>query len=358
MFSVGSTVAARYRVERLIARGGMGEVWEASDLVLQRRVALKNVHAHHLNSTPGAEDIFRDEAMAAARLQGHSNVLTLFDYGRLPPPDGTAYLVMEYVDGPTVADWLAKAAPNLDKSTLLLMKLFVGWHLCRAVAYAHAQSVYHRDIKPLNAFVTTFGVVKIGDFGLARFAEAVTRVHTVGHMMSAAYAAPEQWRDEKYTHATDVYQLGCTLYQLIADRLPFRQGGVGLMNAHLNLAPDPLVQHAPLAPTSVCELVDRCLAKKTADRPPLWKVHDAIIAELAGVYQMKVRTAGLPDALLDEIGAVTQFNVPALKKGSYTWTYPDFTECLEEAVQLSLLGFHQFTITRVSTQAPLPKPTP
>ncbi len=130
------------------------------------------------------------------------------------------------------------------------------------------------------------------------------------------------------------------------------------MHAHLNLTADSLAKHAPLAPKKVCDVVDRCLAKKAGDRPPLWKVHDEIIAELAGVYQMKVDTAGLSDELLEDIGEVTQFNVPALKKGSYTWTYPDFTECFEEAVQLSLLGFHRFTITRVSTQSSPPSATP
>ncbi len=205
------TLDGRYHVTERIAAGGMGEVYRAHDAVLAREVAIKVLH-RSLAGDQGFVDRFRREARAAATLN-HPNIVTVFDWGAV---DGVYYMVMEYVHGRSVREILnargalapAQAAAILDQTLA-------------ALDHAHAKGIVHRDLKPENILITTEGVVKLTDLGLARaFADAKnTRAGAVTGTVQ--YLAPEQIRGEPADPRSDLYSLGVVAYELLTDRLPF-----------------------------------------------------------------------------------------------------------------------------------------
>ena len=205
------TLDGRYTVLERIAAGGMGEVFLARDTVLAREVAIKVLH-RSLSGDQAFVDRFRREARAAAGLS-HPNIVAVYDWGAV---DGIYYMVMEYVRGRGVRDLLnlyGKLEPaqacEVVRQTLL------------ALGHAHAQGIVHRDIKPENVLVTTDGVVKVADFGLAR-AYADGRATQAGAVTGTVqYLAPEQIRGEPADPRSDLYSLGIVTYELLTGKLPF-----------------------------------------------------------------------------------------------------------------------------------------
>jgi eukaryotic-like serine/threonine-protein kinase len=205
------TLDGRYHVIERVASGGMGEVFRASDAVLTREVAIKVLH-RSLAGDQAFVDRFRREARAAAGLS-HPNIVAVYDWGSV---DGIYYMVMEFVRGTGLrdllngADYLEPAqAAEVVRQTLL------------ALEHAHRQGIVHRDIKPENILVTTDGVVKVADFGLAR-AYADGRQTEAGTVTGTVqYLAPEQIRGEPADPRTDLYSLGIVTYELLTGRLPF-----------------------------------------------------------------------------------------------------------------------------------------
>ena len=205
------TLDGRYHITERIAVGGMGEVYLAHDAVLAREVAIKVLH-RSLSGDQGFVDRFRREARAAATLN-HPNIVTVYDWGAV---DGIYYMVMEYVHGRSVREILnargalapAQAAAVLDQTLA-------------ALEHAHAKGIVHRDLKPENILITTEGVVKLTDLGLARaFADAKsTRAGAVTGTVQ--YLSPEQIRGEPADPRSDLYSLGIVGYELLTDRLPF-----------------------------------------------------------------------------------------------------------------------------------------
>jgi serine/threonine-protein kinase len=205
------TLDGRYHITERIAAGGMGEVYRAHDAVLAREVAIKVLH-RSLAGDQGFVDRFRREARAAATLN-HPNLVTVFDWGAV---DGVYYMVMEYVHGRSVREVLnargalapAQAAAVLDQTLA-------------ALDHAHTRGIVHRDLKPENILITTDGVVKVTDLGLARaFADAKnTRAGAVTGTVQ--YLAPEQIRGEPADPRSDLYSLGIVGFELLTDTLPF-----------------------------------------------------------------------------------------------------------------------------------------
>ena len=205
------TLDGRYHITERIAAGGMGEVYRAHDAVLAREVAIKVLH-RSLAGDQGFVDRFRREARAAATLN-HPNLVTVFDWGAV---DGVYYMVMEYVHGRSVREVLnargalapAQAAAVLDQTLA-------------ALDHAHARGIVHRDLKPENILITTDGVVKVTDLGLARaFADAKsTRAGAVTGTVQ--YLSPEQIRGEPADPRSDLYSLGIVGFELLTDTLPF-----------------------------------------------------------------------------------------------------------------------------------------
>lgn len=280
----------RYRLERLIARGGMGEVWLATDTELDRPVALKTVNPSHLATNPKAISVLRDEAKTGASLIGHPNVVCVLDYAKFEKElDIIHYIVMEYVKGISLAEWIENTSQALKKKTQYYLNLFIAWELCKAIGVAHRNDILHRDIKPLNVFLSNYGITKVGDFGLARFVEAITRTHTVWQAMSPAYAAPEQWKGRKHDVTTDIYQLACTLYHLFAGRLPFDNAGLpAMMNAHLNETPTDPKDFASNVSDDLSKMILKGLEKKQNDRVSLWEINDVIAEEIRGTYNLSL----------------------------------------------------------------------
>ena len=208
-----------YRVEAKLGAGGMGEVYRAVDTRLGRTVAIKVVRAEMANFTEFRER-FEREARATSALN-HPHICTLHDIGE---QDGAPYLVMEYVEGETLAARLRQGPLPLD------VLLRYGVQTASALAWAHARGIIHRDLKPANLMVTPCGV-KVLDFGLAKFALGVADPSpgaSIPNLVigTPAYMSPEQSRGETLDGRSDIFALGCVLYQAATGIVPFRGASV------------------------------------------------------------------------------------------------------------------------------------
>ncbi|MEQ4210087.1 serine/threonine-protein kinase [Actinopolymorpha sp. B9G3] len=254
---VGTSVG-RYRLDELLSRGGMGEVWRAFDTTLGRPVAVKLLRAGLTDAADKKR--FVREARSAAQLS-HPNVVAIFDVGDWL---GSSYLVMELLEGKTLAEELADNGPLPIADVRDL-----GAQAAAGLMAAHAAGVVHRDVKPSNLVRTREGTLKVVDFGIARVLnEASTRLTRTGTIVgTAAYIAPEQARGTDADARTDLYALGCVLYQLLAGRTPFVGGPTEVMYAHLYTEPEPVTRLRPDVPADLEALILSLLAKDPANRP-------------------------------------------------------------------------------------------
>ena len=251
----GLTFGGRYQLSSRVAIGGMGEVWQATDLVIGRTVALKILKDEYLGD-PGFLERFRAEARHAA-LVNHEGIANVFDYGE---EDGSAYLVMELVPGEALSTMIER------EHTLPVDKVLdIVAQTANALQAAHAVGLVHRDIKPGNLLITPDGRVKITDFGIARIADQVPLTATGQVMGTVQYLSPEQASGHPASPSTDIYSLGIVAYECLAGRRPFTgESQVAIAMAHINEQPPPLPNDVP---EPVSALVMSCIAKKPADRP-------------------------------------------------------------------------------------------
>ncbi|MGD6741493.1 protein kinase domain-containing protein [Streptomyces sp. BH106] len=259
-------LAGRYRLVRPLGQGGMGEVWEARDEALGRPVAVKVISmlAGGGSTADEARARFLREARITAALQ-HPHIVTVHDVGTAVTAEGsTPFLVMELLRGEGL-DAAVRRGP-VDGVEAARW----GGQVCEALAEAHAAGVLHRDIKPANLFVTASGRVKVLDFGIARAADASAtdgRLTRTGLVIgTAAYMAPEQARGYP-EQSSDLYALGCVLFELRTGRLPFTAPDtLGFLTAHLNDAPPVPSSVAPGLSPAWDSLILRLLAKAPGDR--------------------------------------------------------------------------------------------
>ncbi|MFJ4280211.1 protein kinase [Streptomyces massasporeus] len=253
-------LAGRYRLDVEIGRGGMGEVWRAYDETLARAVALKLLLPQDTDAT--ATSRFRLEAQTAGRLN-HPNVVGVLDFGEY---DNRLYLVMELVEGDSLAGVLnGSGALPAEQVADLAAQASAG------LAAAHGQGIVHRDVKPANLLLDTNGTLKIGDFGIARFLDDPGAALTAtGQIVGTGlYLAPERALGKQAGPASDMYSLGCVLYQLLSGRPPFQADtAVALLHQHLDSAPVPPRELgvAGLPPAFENYLLG-LLAKQPEDRP-------------------------------------------------------------------------------------------
>ena len=255
---IGRLVDSRYEIVDRLARGGMATVYRAHDRRLDRTVALKLMHAH-LADSPDFVSRFRREARAAARLS-NPGVVAVYDQGSL---DGVAYLVMEYVEGPTLRD-LITAGPLSVKEALGLVA-----QLLRPLGAAHRAGLVHRDIKPENVLLPSDGsVAKVADFGLARAVTEVTQTTTGNVLGTVAYLAPELITSGDSTSRADVFSAGVVLYELLTGEQPFSADSpiqIAFRNVHEDVPlPSKLV---PDMPADVDELVATMTRRESQERP-------------------------------------------------------------------------------------------
>ncbi|GAA0276344.1 hypothetical protein GCM10010302_12500 [Streptomyces polychromogenes] len=261
----GLELDGRYQLMSLIGVGAMGEVWEAFDLRMRRPVAVKLVR--EADEPSEAEWRFTDEIRAAAGLD-HAHVVTVHDCGEHRTGGGQRllFLVMERVDGTDLARVFAEPGP-------LPWYDVVHWsaQVAQALAAAHGRNIVHRDVKPANVLRTRTGVIKLADFGVAKMLDELARAgrsHPGTVLGTPSYMSPEQAWGEAVDFRSDLYGLGCLLYEGLTGTLPFpgadRQT---VLRKHTEEAPPPLAERAPEVPAAVGDLVMRLLAKRPADRP-------------------------------------------------------------------------------------------
>jgi eukaryotic-like serine/threonine-protein kinase len=251
----GVTFGGRYELDSRIAIGGMGEVWEATDHVIGRTVAIKILKDEYMGD-PGFLERFRAEARHAA-LVNHEGIASVFDYGE---ENGSAFLVMELVPGEALSTILERDGSLSTDKTLDIVA-----QTSAALQAAHAAGLVHRDIKPGNLLITPDGRVKITDFGIARIADQVPLTATGQVMGTVQYLSPEQASGHPASPATDTYSLGIVAYESLAGKRPFTgESQVAIAMAQINEQPPPL---PPTVAEPVQNLVMAMIAKKPEDRP-------------------------------------------------------------------------------------------
>ena len=256
----GRTLDGRYEVQGELGRGGMAKVYRGTDTVLGRPVAVKVLSAQYTDDANFVTR-FRREAQAAARLN-HPNLVQVYDTGS---DDGVHYIVMEYVDAKTVADLLSGGHIMPDRAAELAEAV------CDALVVAHAHGVVHRDIKPANIMVTRNGQVKVTDFGIARVTSNETVAQTAAVLGTASYLSPEQAQGGPIDQRSDLYSLGCVLYEMLTGRPPFTADSpVAVASKHvLEQAPPPSRLNPDVTP-QLDAVVMRALSKNPDNR-----YHDA-----------------------------------------------------------------------------------
>ena len=248
-------LADRYDLGRRLGQGGMAEVYDALDRVLDRPVAVKVLRSGLADQ---AQERFLREARAAASL-AHPNIVAVYDTGR---QGEMAYLVMERVDGPDLARVLRDGPVPLRQATR------IAEDVLGALAAAHARGIVHRDVKPGNILLARDGTAKLTDFGIAKRSLADTQLTATGQVFGTpSYLSPEQARGEQAGPASDLYAVGCVLYEMIAGHPPFvADEPMAVVHAHLRQSAPPLFGARPGVDMGLVRVVERALAKDPADR--------------------------------------------------------------------------------------------
>ncbi|WP_205323777.1 serine/threonine protein kinase [Glycomyces sp. YM15] len=263
----GTLIAGRYRLDRVIAAGGMGSVWRAEDERLERTVAVKVLHAG-LDASQRPRDRFEREAKTLASLKGPGCV-EVYDFGEEPDGDRTVvFLVMELVDGVSLAELLHREERLDPARTMRIMA-----EAAEALAAAHRRGIVHRDIKPGNILVDADDRVKVVDFGISLFANRARLTPSDQVLGTAPYVSPEQLRDKGVSGASDLYSLGAVAYECLAGTPPFdAEDPAAVIHGHLYSEPPALPADVP---AEVAGVVSRSLQKSPEER---WESGDVLAA--------------------------------------------------------------------------------
>jgi beta-lactam-binding protein with PASTA domain/tRNA A-37 threonylcarbamoyl transferase component Bud32 len=277
---IGKRLNGRYKILQLIGGGGMANVYLANDMILERDVAIKVLRLDFVNDEQFIKR-FRREAQAATSLN-HENIVSIYDVGE---DEGIYYIVMEYVRGCTLKQYIQQHAPLTVSEVLRIMEQLTG-----AIAHAHQNRIVHRDIKPQNILINEDGTVKVTDFGIAVALSSTTITQTNSVLGSVHYLSPEQARGGIATEKTDIYSLGIVMFELLTGRLPFSgESAVSIVLKHLQADTPSLRQWNPNIPQSVENIVLRATAKNPLHR-----------YESVSEMQEDIRTALLPERLHEE----------------------------------------------------------
>src|SRR6188474_2754805 len=256
-----TVIAQRYELQRMLAQGGMAEVWLAVDLTLDRKVAVKWLKPN-LATDEVVTERFRREAIAAASLN-HPNIVAVHDVFE---QDGRQAVVMQLVEGKSLRQLL-----DTQKRLSPELTCHIGTCVALALDHAHAAGFVHRDVKPGNIMITSDGRVLLTDFGIAKGLQSPDADLTSDNIMmgTAKYLSPEQVRGKKLDGRADLYSLGLVLYECLAGRVPF----VGASDADTALArlqrdPTDLARLRPTLSRGLINLIHRTLARNPAHRPP------------------------------------------------------------------------------------------
>ncbi len=322
-------LSGRYEPQRLIARGGMADVYRAHDRLLDRTVALK-VLFRELSVDRAFVERFRREAQSAAGLS-HHNIVSVYDWGE---DGGTYYIVMEFVEGLPLSAILRTNGPMTPQRSSE-----IAAEVASALSYAHKHNVVHRDVKPGNVIITEDGQVKVTDFGIARAFNTEDSLTQTGSVMgTATYFSPEQAEGVGVDGRSDIYSLGIVLYEMLAGRPPFiGDTPVAVASKHVRESPPALSSLVSSVPPQLEAIIDKCLMKSPQLR---YQSADALRADLLsfsqgrevlGISTSTDTTTVLPQAELigsANAGAGTTMVVP--KVGSAVSTNGKLPEGEEE----------------------------
>jgi serine/threonine protein kinase len=325
---VGTIFLDRYRITELIAKGGMGIVFKAFDQVMNRDVAVKLLHAH-LMEDPKAKQRFEKEMSICINFK-HPNVVSVFDYGY--SPEQIPYMVMEYLDGATLDDL------HLSEGTLTL-QLFIRvfTQVCAALMHAHSKQYVHRDVKPRNIVMIPQEngdyLVKLVDFGIAKIVgqteNTLQKLTQTGDALgSPFYMSPEQCRSMPMDDRSDIYSLGCVMYESISGKLPFNgPNAISTLFMHVNDRAEPFSAYRPdlHIPGEVEQIVLKMLEKEPLDRYQSVQdvLHDLVeFSKTRPNLELKAPSAGEQSGAGDRANANTQ--ATQLKETSVSTALPDF----------------------------------
>ncbi len=255
--NIGEVFDGRYRINRTIGVGGMAIVYEATDLVTNKRVALKMLK-DSISDNPQALRRFINESKAVAMLN-HPNIVKILD---VSVKTEHKFIVMEYISGITLRDYMnKKQILNWREALAFITQILL------ALDHAHMKSVVHRDIKPQNIMVMEGGVIKVADFGIAKIpdAETVTMIdHAVGTIY---YISPEQAKGKKIDSRSDLYSLGVMFYEMVTGKLPFlAENSYGIMHKHINDAPIPPSKLNSRLPLGIEQIILTAMEKAPENR--------------------------------------------------------------------------------------------
>jgi tetratricopeptide (TPR) repeat protein/predicted Ser/Thr protein kinase len=258
---------SHYMILEKLGEGGMGVVYKAQDVQLQRPVALKFLPPHVVDH-PAEKERFIHEAQAASALN-HPNVTTIYEIGE--SPEGL-FIAMEYVEGKTLKQIAEKEEPSLKRI------LDIAIQICEGLNAAHKKEIVHRDVKSDNIMITPEGQVKITDFGLAKLKGATKITDARSTLGTAAYMSPEQASGEEIDSRSDIFSFGVVLYELITGRLPFKgEHHAAIIYAILNETPEPLIRYRANVPEALQRIVEKALEKDKEER---YQHIDDLLADL------------------------------------------------------------------------------
>jgi serine/threonine-protein kinase len=287
----------KYELHQLLGEGAMGIVWKAYDTVLRRYVALKLLSSS-FRKTKDMQERFLREARAAGAIQ-HANIVTVYDLGEA---EGQLYIAMELVEGRDLSDMITLRDPlALERKLDITIEVLTGLH------FAHQRGVIHRDVKPSNVRVAPDGRVKIMDFGIARLqkADATGSGAIVG---TPTYMAPEQITNGAITPATDVFSVGCMLYELLCYQRPFEAESVhGVLYQVLTTEPRPLRTVAPSIPAALERVVAKAMNKVPHER------YESAGQMMSTLQQIRSALSGADDEATQPLGRWTPLPAPVLK---------------------------------------------
>jgi serine/threonine-protein kinase len=286
---VGETIGSRYELEELVGTGGMSSVFRAHDRMLERNVALKVLH-EHFSDDDEYVGRFRREARAVAQLS-HPHIVTVIDRGE---DEGREYIVFEYVDGENLKELVRRTGPMPVRRALEL-----AIAIAEGLAFAHAQGLVHRDVKPQNVLLSDEGEVKVTDFGIARSLEMDSGVTQTGTVLgTSTYISPEQAGGKGVTPATDVYSLGVVLWELLAGDVPFPGDNfITVALRHINEPPPDLLAVRPDVSPRLAAAVDRALAKRPEDRFPSMEAFEQELRRCLGELDVEQTAVVPPQAI-------------------------------------------------------------
>jgi serine/threonine protein kinase len=280
---VGQVLDGRYRLTKKLGEGGMGEVYAADHVHIEKKFAVKLLRPE-IVSNREAVTRFRQEARSSSSI-GHRNIIAIEDFGDLP--DGRIYMCMELLNGAPLNDMIRAPMP-VDRLLNILIQTGHG------LAAAHAKGIIHRDMKPENIFVTIGpngeDIPKLLDFGIAKVSgndgqNNLTRTGTI--FGTPFYMAPEQALGNPVDARTDIYAVGVIMYEVFSGSLPFQgESFMGILTQHITTEPEPIAQRAAKAgrqlPAGLAEIITRCMMKNPAQR---YQTMDELVNSLVQIYR-------------------------------------------------------------------------